>query len=52
MPNRQRKYINIETLERNCTKEMRQYVITKYAEKNSLTSSFLAVLGYGHHKLA
>jgi hypothetical protein len=36
VPNRQRKYINIETPERNCTKQTRQYATTKYAGKNSL----------------
>jgi hypothetical protein len=35
MPNRQRKYTSIETPERNCTKQKRQYGKTKYAEKNN-----------------
>ena len=35
MPNRQRKYINTKTPERNCTKQTRQYGKTKYAEKNN-----------------
>jgi hypothetical protein len=34
--NRERKHINIETPERNSTKQTRQYDITEYAEKNSL----------------
>jgi len=35
MPNKQSKHINIETPEKNCTKQTGQYGITKYAEKNS-----------------
>jgi hypothetical protein len=36
MPNRPRKNINIETPERNCTKQTQQYGTQKYAEKDSL----------------
>jgi len=32
MPNRQRKYVNIETPQRNCTKQTRRYGTTTYKE--------------------
>jgi hypothetical protein len=42
-PNRQRKYINIGTPEKHCTKQTRQYGTTKHADKNSLHQTTYAL---------